>query len=519
MATRRRSRRKSISGNLTDVQKRIRYLETRPAAGRLASKAVATRNLALRAVDEEVVADNAIVRRSIANAAVGTAEIEQDSITNDLLATNSVNADSIAPGAVGTGELANDSVTNDKIATDAVNSDSILAGSVGNTELGGGITDDKISGMSSSKLIGQIQNDQIAGIEGSKIIGGVQGSLIVDGTITGDKIAATTIIGDKIASSTITGDKLALETVTSTRLASKAAAIGKVGDFAVGEGQIATSAVTGTKIAQNAVQGNFHINAGSILTAQIGNGQVTSDKLAVAAVTDVRVATGISPTKITGLSNVLGTASVSGTGISRTFSTSGNFRSLDITINAGTGANQLAIGNHTHTGGNAITSLSGGNAITISGSGSSRTIAVTPGTFASSGHGHGRVDTSFAGGHVGHGGHTHFSNITSSRKLKKEISDYNIDIEKLFLLQPKKFKYKNQARLASKNREWDYGYIAEEALALGVEEIVGYDEKGEVDSINYGLLSVFVLEIVKKQQNDIELLKQEIERLKERNDS
>ena len=111
-------------------------------------------------------------------------------------------------------------------------------------------------------------------------------------------------------------------------------------------------------------------------------------------------------------------------------------------------------------------------------------------------------------------------NVTSSsRKLKKEISDYSINIEKLFLLQPKKFKYKNQARLSSKNREWDYGYIAEEALALGVEEIVGYDEKGEVDSINYGLLSVFVLEIVKKQQNDIELLKEEIERLKERNDS
>jgi hypothetical protein len=49
-----------------------------------------------------------------------------------------------------------------------------------------------------------------------------------------------------------------------------------------------------------------------------------------------------------------------------------------------------------------------------------------------------------------------------------------------------------------------------------VEEIVGYDEKGEVDSINYGLLSVFVLELVKKQQSEIDLLSEEIKRLKEK---
>ena len=113
-----------------------------------------------------------------------------------------------------------------------------------------------------------------------------------------------------------------------------------------------------------------------------------------------------------------------------------------------------------------------------------------------------------------HGGHTHFTTI-SSRKLKKEISDYNIDLDKLFLLQPKRFKYRNQARDASKNREWDYGYIAEEAQDLGVEEILGYDENGEVDSINYSILSVFVLELVKKQQSEINLLSEEIKRLKE----
>jgi hypothetical protein len=518
MATRRRSRRKSISGNLTDVQKRIRYLETRPSATRLASKAVATRNLALRAINEDIVADNAIVRRSIAAAAVGTAEIENSAITSQLLAANSVTSTQIENGSVGTGELANDSVTNDKLATDSVNSDSILAGSVGNTELGGGITDDKIAGMSSSKLIGQIQNDQIAGIEGSKIIGGIDGDLIVAKSVTGGKLADDTITALQLATNSVTDDAIASLSVGYSQLKKYSVLSDNIPGNAI-IGRAGTHPFGGSPHLQNFTIGSDDIFSGSITTTKIATSAVTSGKIADGAVTDAKVATGISSTKITGLSNLLGTASVSGTGISRSFSASGNFRSLNIAISAGTGSNQLAIGNHTHAA-SGITSLSGGNAIRITGSGSSRTIAVTPGTYASSGHGHGRKDTSFAGSHVGHGGHTHFVNVTSSsKKLKKEISDYSINIEKLFLLQPKKFKYKNQARLASKNREWDYGYIAEEALALGVEEIVGYNEKGEVDSINYGLLSVFVLEIVKKQQNDIESLKQEIERLKERNDS
>ena len=45
MPSRRRSRNKSIAGNITDVQKRLRYLETRPAPSQLAKKVVATKNI------------------------------------------------------------------------------------------------------------------------------------------------------------------------------------------------------------------------------------------------------------------------------------------------------------------------------------------------------------------------------------------------------------------------------------------------------------------------------------------
>jgi hypothetical protein len=465
MATRRRSRRKSISGNLTDIQKRIRYLETRPSASRLASKAVSTKNLALRAVDEDVVADNAIVRRSIANAAVGSAEIEVDSITNALIATNAVNTDSIAPnavtsdelatdsvttdkiatGAVKTDELGNDSVTNDKLATDSVNADSIAGGSVGNAELAGGISDDKIAGMSASKLIGSITDSQITGVSASK----------VSGTISDSQIAG--VSASKVSGVLADGN---IPTLNASKI---------TGVFS--DSQI--PALTAEKIPSLPAS---KITSGTFSTAQIPS------------ITNAMLAGGITNGKIDSVNAstiITGTVSI----------------------------NRLP--------GELLTSISVTNPLTIGGSGRSRTIGIGLTGYALSGHTHsgyaasGRYDTNMAGSHVGHGGHTHFINTSSTKKLKKEISDYSIDLEKLFLLQPKRFKYKNQAKMASKNREWDYGYIAEEALDLGVEEIVGYDEKGEVDSINYGLLSVFVLELVKKQQSEINFLSEEIKRLKE----
>jgi hypothetical protein len=60
-----------------------------------------------------------------------------------------------------------------------------------------------------------------------------------------------------------------------------------------------------------------------------------------------------------------------------------------------------------------------------------------------------------------------------------------------------------------------YGYIAEEVLENGIEEIVGYDENKEPTSLNYGLLSTLVLELVKEQQKEIDLLKEELRQLEE----
>ena len=515
MATRRRSRRKSISGNLTDIQKRIRYLETRPSAGRLASKAVATRNLALRAVEEDVVADNAIVRRAIAASAVGTAQIEVDSITNALLATNAVNTDSIAPssvgtdelitdsvttdkiatGAVTTGELGSDSVTNDKLATNSVNADSIAAGSVGETELASAaVTTSKIADDS-------VTDAKIDGISGSKIIGGIDGALIVDESITTGKIDDLAITTEKINDLAITTEKIATGAVTNAKIDTVAGS--KLTDYSIYSNKIVGNVIIG-RAGIHPYGGTPHLQNFTIGTDDIFTGVITTAKIATGAVTNAKIDT-VDSSKVTGISNLLTTGTVSGTGISRTFTTSGSFRSLDITINAGTGSNQLAIGNHTHTAG-AV------GAHTHSASLSMNSLAISGGA-----HGH----TGQTGSHT-HGvtpsGSVTVGAVTSTLKLKKDISDFAItDPKNILNLKMKKYKYKNSARGIQNryNREWMYGYIAEEVQDLGVEQILAYDKNGDPDGIDYGLLSVLVLELVKVQQSEIDSLKEEIQRLKE----
>ena len=520
MATRRRSRRKTISGNLTDIQKRVRYLETRPSASRLASKAVATKNLALRAVEEDIVADNAIVRRTIAANAVGTNQIEQDSITNDLIATNAVNSDSIAPEAVGTPELANDSVTNDQIATDAVNTDSILAGSVGNTELAGSIADSKIVGMSSLKLINDVEDNQINSLSASKISGvldtdnipNLDTSKITSGVldidtvpeITADrmpnldasKITAgifdTTNIPDldasKITAGTFSADEI--PNLSTQRLASGVLSVDRMPVFP--EGEIATGAVdTSDKFGPGAVTDDKIFNTTSVRGFIVNNG------LSVAYPVTKQV-----------------TSPPGGTGITI----------LDVVVNA-QGFN-VAQGSHVH-GQNGYTNVgstgvaSHTHPISISASfagalgQSSSHIRLSGGAEGAAAHGSGSHIHSmpaFSG--------TATSN-TSTLKLKKEISIYEVpNIKNLLNLQLKRYKYKNQVRhlQESLNREWMYGYIAEEVEELGFKELVGYDEKGEPASLNYGLLSTLVLELVKVQQTEIDLIKEKIKRQRKKYD-
>ena len=75
----------------------------------------------------------------------------------------------------------------------------------------------------------------------------------------------------------------------------------KIADSAVTTAKIAADAVTGAKIADDAINSE-HYTDGSIDTAHIADSQVTTAKIADSAVTDAKIASGISASKITGLS-------------------------------------------------------------------------------------------------------------------------------------------------------------------------------------------------------------------------
>jgi hypothetical protein len=82
----------------------------------------------------------------------------------------------------------------------------------------------------------------------------------------------------------------------------------------------------------------------------------------------------------------------------------------------------------------------------------------------------------------------------------------------------KRYKYKNSQRgyHDATNREWMYGYIAEDLQELGVEEVLSYDKDGLPDGINYGLISILTLELIKVQQAETDELKEELKKLKEK---
>ena len=517
MATRRRSRRKSISGNLTDIQKRVRYLETRPSASRLASKAVATRNLALRAVEADIVADNAIVRRAIDQGAVGTAEIEQESITTALIDNLAVTTVKLEDEAVTTVKIDDEAVTTEKLDNEAVTTAKIDNGSITNIKLEGGITDDKLVGISASKLIGQVQDSQINSLSASKVTGTLATSNIPN--LDASKI--TSGIFDLARIPAITADRVPeLDASKITTGIFSTLRIPDLDAAKITSGTFATARIPNLS-ADKITSGTFNIaRIPTITTAKIGDLQVTGDKIFNTFSTGT-----ISANKLASNSEgvIVNGGLVASSGLTKTITAGpvlpGTGLPVIISFNRGSSSAQVATGNHVH--GQGGYSNVGGTGVAAH---------THPVSIASS-----LVQVITGGSHTVslvvpvHGSHQHSqpgftgtaTSNTSTLKLKKEISDYKVeDVKKILNLKLKRYKYKNEVRNLqdSINREWMYGYIAEEVLATGIEEIVGYDENKEPNSLNYGLLSTLVLELVKVQQNEIDLIKERIKRQRKKYD-
>jgi hypothetical protein len=568
MASRRRSRIKSIAGNINDVQKRLRYLETRSAPSQLARKVVKTGNIALRAIEPDVVADAAIVRRTLAPEAVISANLavvgdpDDAAVARENIQISAVDTDQINDSAVTNVKLAGEiedekliGISASKVGPDLLVDDQLegistekLIGEVTNEQLAGEIEDDKLIGISASKvgpdlivddqldgistekLIGEVTNEQLAGlissdkidsvdaatitvglimddqidgISGEKIIGGIDGDLINEGTVSGagtfgeltSKIVPNSIGEDDIAFSGVGEPELQGDSVSTAQIQLDAVQEFNIDDLAISRRHMQNDVIIARMINPGAVQTDKIQNL-AVTGAKIANGTVTNDKINTVSWEKVvgpgnLVQAGISLANSSGLNGSLLSGSQPAAG------------KYAISVQFGLGNLDVARGDHTHTGGGTVPSHT--HSVSISG------------TAASDGAHGGHAAPASRGAHTHSVSVSGTSGTPSTIKLKKEVTDYSMtDVKNLLNLNLKRYKYKNQVRDLQEGREWMYGYIAEEVAELGIEEIVGYDENKEPNAINYGLLSTLVLELVKVQQTEIDSLKEEIQRLKEK---
>ena len=97
--------------------------------------------------------------------------------------------------------------------------------------------------------------------------------------------------------------------------------------------------------------------------------------------------------------------------------------------------------------------------------------------------------------------------VASTQKLKENIENLTLNTEKIFNLTPRTFTWKNDSSVNRVERrgKQSFGYIAEEVRDV-LPEIVGYDEENDPKSVDYKLLSVLLLEEVKKLKARVDLL-------------
>ena len=96
---------------------------------------------------------------------------------------------------------------------------------------------------------------------------------------------------------------------------------------------------------------------------------------------------------------------------------------------------------------------------------------------------------------------------TSSLRFKDNVELLNEDFQKILALEPKSFTYKDTGCRG-------IGYAAEDLDELKLSDLVGYDADNKPLSINYKLIPIYMLEVLKEQQKVISELQTEVADLK-----
>ncbi|MEI6412108.1 MAG: tail fiber domain-containing protein [Bacteroidota bacterium] len=100
----------------------------------------------------------------------------------------------------------------------------------------------------------------------------------------------------------------------------------------------------------------------------------------------------------------------------------------------------------------------------------------------------------------------------SSRRLKRNILPMTDDFRLILKVQPKLYN-----RIGYPDSLVELGYIAEEFDSLGLTRLVHYNSRNEITGVNYKKVSIYLAEVVKVHETEIEKMKAEIAALQAEN--
>jgi hypothetical protein len=96
---------------------------------------------------------------------------------------------------------------------------------------------------------------------------------------------------------------------------------------------------------------------------------------------------------------------------------------------------------------------------------------------------------------------------SSTIRHKEQIENYTFNTESILNLEPVRFKYKEEyVAGGGQESQWQYGFIAEQAQEIGLNELIQIDETGQPDYFAYERLCVAQQQIIKQMWTKIEEL-------------
>jgi hypothetical protein len=331
----------------------------------------------------------------------------------------------------------------------------------------------------SSWVLNTLGNNALASISANKITAGtIDASVITVSNINAGNISTGNLSADRIASASITGTKIAAGTILASN--------------------IATGTITATQIA-----------AGTITTTQLATGTLSANNITTGTLS---ASVGITAT----------TGTIGGFTISSTSIFSSTNLVIESTGNISGGNSQTLFYGFVNIGGGSVTgerlivagtsALNGNTGVlgNLSVTNSATFGAITQQFEFLSSTGNVRVASTYGNAVSGRSMQISSSGLygttASTRRKKHEIESYSIDSAALLNLDIKTFKYNPDIDEA---QSVQYGFIAEEAQELGLDELIQYDSTGVPDYFAYEKLPIFLLQLIKELKAEIDTLKGE----------